>query len=107
MNSTEQLDLAIARFEESVNPLACPYETLVGDFSETRVLKVVPCSEMKPTTLTSWERLPGGRVAGIVFNHPKFSDGTHIRTSSVAVWGEFAFITQNRTYLLREPRCNL
>ncbi len=97
MNPTEQLDLDTTGFRETVTSLGRFNETLVGGLSETEVLPIGSHSETKPPTLTFWERLPGERAAGIVSGHPHFTDGSCIRTSIVAEWGEHHIVTQNRT----------
>jgi hypothetical protein len=104
MKPIEQVNFDITRFREAVNPLVRFNETLVGGLSETQVLQVSSHSETIPPTLTFWERLPGNRAAGIVSGHPHFTDGTCIRTSIVAEWGEHHIVTQNRTYVLRTSK---
>jgi hypothetical protein len=103
MNPTEQLDLDSTGFRETKNPLGRFIETLVDGLKETQVLPVSSHSETKRPTLTLWERLPDERAAGIVSGHPQFTDGTCIRTSIVAEWGEHHIVTQNRTYVLQTP----
>jgi len=111
MNAIEQLELnmtrfreSVARFQEAVNSRGTASETLVNGLSETQVLQISSCSDAKPPTLTCWERLPSNQAAGIVSGHPRFTDGTYVRTSEVAEWGEQHIVTRNRIYALRAPR---